>query len=150
MWHYAEKVSLSRRNAGGAKPLSALNAPLIKAAGANAVARRKSYRLSNTRQSLVELLHNDHAIILRNALIDTSRPLRLDIPAQLRARGAPGSYIVQFDRPLNREFYDSIKKDGGEYVSYIPNNAALVRADAQQAQQLASDPVFQAVIPYEP
>jgi subtilisin-like proprotein convertase family protein len=150
VWHHAEKVRLSGHSGGGAKPLPALNAPLIKAAGTNAVAGRKSYRLSNTSQNLAQLLHNNHAIILRNALIDTRRPLRLDIPAQLRAKEAPGSYIVQFDRPLNREFYDSVKKDGGVYVSYIPNNAALVKADAAQAQQLAADPVFQAVLPYEP
>jgi subtilisin-like proprotein convertase family protein len=150
MWHYAEKVSVSRHNGAAAKPLPALQAPLIKTDGTNAAARRKSYRLSNTRQTLTQLLHNDHAIILRNALIDTSRPLRLDIPAHLRAKGAPGSYIVQFDRPLNREFYNSVKKDGGVFVTFIPNNAALVKADERQAQQLAADPVFQAVIPFEP
>jgi subtilisin-like proprotein convertase family protein len=150
MWHYAEKVSLSRHNAGAPKPVSAFNAPLIKTAGANAAVPRKLYRLSNTRQTLAQLLHNDHAIILRNALIDTSRPLHLDIPAHLRARGAPGSYLVQFDRPLNQEFYDSLKKDGGVFITYIPNNAALVKADAVQAKQMAADPVFQAVIPYEP
>jgi subtilisin-like proprotein convertase family protein len=150
MWHYAEKVSVSRPNVAAAKPLSALNPPLIKAAGTNAVARRKSYRLSNTRQTVAQLLRNDHAIILRNALIDTSRPLRLDIPEHLRAKGAPGSYIVQFDRPLNWKFYDSLKRDGAVFVSYIPNNAALVKADADQAQRLESDPVYQAVIPFEP
>ena len=150
MWHYAEQVSQSRNSAGGPKPLSAANAPLIKAGGTNAVAQRKSYRLSNTGQTIAQLLHNDHAIILRNALIDTTRPLGLDIPAHLRAGGAPGSYIVQFDRPLNQEFYDSVRRDGGAFVTFIPNNAALVKADAEQAQQLESDPIFQAVIPYEP
>ncbi len=150
MWHYAEKVSHERSASGGPKAVSALKAPLINAGNAKAGARAKSYRLSNTRQTLAQLLHNDHAIILRNALIDTSRPLRLNIPAQLRTSGAAGSYIVQFDRPLNQEFYDSVKKDGGVYVSYIPNNAALVKADARQAEQLEADPVFQAVIAFEP
>jgi hypothetical protein len=150
MWHHGEKIRISPPNPSVAKPLSALNPPMIKAGGTNAVARRKTYRVSNTPQKLAQLLHDDHAIILRNALIDTRRPLRLEISEHLRAKGAPGSYIVQFDRPLNREFYDSVKKDGGTYVSYIPNNAALVKADGDAAQQLASDPIFQAVMPFEP
>ncbi|HEX3717944.1 MAG TPA: hypothetical protein VH595_08245, partial [Verrucomicrobiae bacterium] len=123
MWHHGEEVSARRRSnqSTSAKPAPSPSAPLIKASNTNAVAQRKSYRLSNTKETMSQLLRDDHAIILRNALIDTRRPVRLDIPAQLRAKGSPGSYIVQFDRPLNREFYDSIQKDGGTYVSYIPN-----------------------------
>ncbi len=49
--------------------------------------RRETYRLSNTRQSEGQLLGNNHAILLRNALIDTRLPLKLDIPPQLRAKG---------------------------------------------------------------
>ncbi len=96
------------------------------------------------------MLRNNHAIILRNALIDTSRPLHLDIPVQLRTKGPAGSYIVQFDRPLGREFYEAVKKDGAEFVGYIPNNAGLVQADADQAKALEADSTFQAVLPYEP
>ncbi len=149
MWHYAERVRLSQPGAEPTKPSSALAPPLMKTAAA-AAAKRKTYRVSNTRQTFAQLLHNDHAIILRNALIDTTRPLHLDIPPQLQAKGAPGSYIVQSDRPLNQEFYDSVRKDGGQFVTYIPNNAALVKADPAQAQELEADPVFQAVIPFEP
>jgi len=150
MWHYAEGVRERGPEGEGSKADSGVKAPLIRAGGANAVAGRKSYRLSNTRQTVAQLLRNDHAILLRNALIDTSRPLRLAIPAALKSKGAPGSYLVQFDRPLNREFYDAVKRDGGVYVSYIPNNAALVKADGEQGRQLEADPVFQAVLPYEP
>lgn len=149
MWHYAESVSLSRHNAETPKPSSALKPPLIKTS-ATVAAKRKTYRVSNTHKTFAQLLHNDHAIILRNALIDTARPLSLDIPSQLRSKGVPGSYIVQFDRPLNQEFYDSVKKDGGQFVTYIPNNAALVKANPAQAEELQADPVFQAVIPFEP
>src|SRR5689334_10694679 len=35
----------------------------------------KSYRVSNTTQRLAELQKNSHAILLRNALIDTTKPL---------------------------------------------------------------------------
>ena len=39
---------------------------------------------------------------------------------------------------------------GATIVSYIPNNAFLVRASAAVAQQLSADPQTQAVLPYEP
>src|SRR5271155_4332603 len=39
---------------------------------------------------------------------------------------------------------------GAEFVSYIPNNACLVRASADIAQGIAADPLVQSVIPYEP
>ena len=150
MWHYGEEVGARRRGVEGQGPKvpgSLINAVATNATGA---VTSKSLRLSNTRESVTQLLHDDHAVLLRNAIIDTRHPFHPDIPSQLKSKGAPGSYIVQFDRPLNREFYDSIKKDGASYVSYIPNNAALVKADAQVANALESDPVFQAVLPYEP
>ncbi|HEY3856849.1 MAG TPA: S8 family serine peptidase [Verrucomicrobiae bacterium] len=152
MWHYAEKVRLNQEHSETTTPSSSTPAhpALINAVGTNASAGRKSYHLSNTRQTAKQLLRSDHAIILRNALIDTTRPLHLDIPPQLRTKGPAGSYIVQFDRPLDREFYQAVKKDGGEFVSYIPNNAGLVKADAEQAKALEADPTFQAVLPYEP
>jgi subtilisin-like proprotein convertase family protein len=112
--------------------------------------RRESYRLSNTRQAERELIGSRHAVILRNALIDTRLPLRLDIPPQLRAKGAPGSYIVQATQPLDGRFYDELKQAGATFVSFIPNNAALVRATPEQAAQLAGEAMIQAVLPYEP
>src|ERR1700677_718971 len=153
MWRFAERRAKppqgwSARSAPNPNSNSNLNSkPSLTRVGAG---RRKTYRVSNTPQTARELLGSDHAILLRNALIDTSRPLNLDIPAGLRARGAPGSYIVQSDRPLNQGFYDELKRDGVQYVSYIPNNAALVEATADEAQALTNDPVFQAVVPYEP
>jgi subtilisin-like proprotein convertase family protein len=109
-----------------------------------------SYRLSNTPQSAAQLVRNPRAILLRNALIDTSRPAKLAIPEPLRSHGAPGSYLAQSDRPLNAEFYAALRRDGAEFVSYIPNNTALVRATAEAARAMLADRVFQAVLPYEP
>ena len=151
VWIYAEKVSASRR-AHAAPPASAQPAGPAKAKVADAPhsGQSKSYRVSNTRLTEKELLRGNHAIILRNALIDTDRPLKLNIPAHLRAKGAPGSYIVQSQRPLDQRFYDRLQWDGARYVSYIPNNAALVEATPEQALAMASDASFQAVVPYEP
>src|SRR6202522_4121039 len=125
MWRFAERRAKppqdrSARSAPNLNPNPAPNPiPSLTRVGAG---QRKSYRVSNTPQTARELLGSDHAILLRNALIDTRRPLNLDIPAPLRARGAPGSYIVQSDRPLNQGFYNELKRDGVQYVSYIPNH----------------------------
>ena len=151
VWTCAEKISASRL-AHAARPAAQSPSALLpgpaRVAGTRNAAR--SYRVSNTGLSERELLRSDHAILLRNALIDTDRPLKLNIPAHLRAKGAPGSYIAQGQGPLDRRFYERLKRDGVKFVSYIPNNAALVEATPEQARQMAQDAAFQAVLPYEP
>jgi subtilisin family serine protease/subtilisin-like proprotein convertase family protein len=108
------------------------------------------YRLSNTDQPLSELGRSDSAILLENALIDTASPSPLAVPEHLRASGDPGSYLVQSRRPLDKAFYTRLREAGAEFVSYIPNNAALVRVSANGARLLAAMPGTQAVLPYEP
>jgi len=152
-WTYGEKVRTSRHAQTLPKKSAAVqqaNASLAKMTPARNSPKNKSYRLSNTRLTEKQLLGSSHAIILRNALIDTALPLKLEIPAHLQAKGAPGSYIVQSDGPMDHTFYDRLKQDGVKYVSYIPNNAALVQATPEQAQKMAGDSLFQAVLPYEP
>ena len=163
MWQYAEQ-----RVANGAPP--AIPAParsssrqtpppspgakasnLVK--GVNAPpssARPKSFRLSNTPDTIAQLARNDHAIILRNALIDTRRPIQLDIPDGLRAKGAPGAYVVQSDRPLDTQFRNEVERAGAAFVTYIPNNAALVQATPDQIKQISADSGLQAILPWEP
>src|SRR5690349_2187567 len=113
-------------------------------------ADRFKYRLSNTSKSVGELSRSDHAILLENALFDTTRPTSLPIPQQLRAEGDPGSYIVQAHGPVDASFRALLKSAGASIVSYIPNNAYLVRASAAVAQQLEASPQTAAVLPYEP
>jgi subtilisin family serine protease len=43
-----------------------------------------------------------------------------------------------------------LQSAGASIVSYVPNNAYLVRASTSAAQELAADPLVQAVLPYEP
>jgi subtilisin-like proprotein convertase family protein len=155
VWRHAEHISASRNTAPvpAAQPAPVAHPPApapTKVAEARKPKKAKSYRVSNTSASEKDLLRSSHAILLRNALIDTDRPLKLNIPPHLMAQGAPGSYIVQSDAPLDQRFRDRLKQDGVEFVSYIPNNAALVRATPDQARQMASDAEFQAVIPNEP
>ena len=47
-------------------------------------------RLTNSATPLKELMRSDTAIILENALLDTTRPTTLPIPDQLRSPGDPG------------------------------------------------------------
>jgi len=108
------------------------------------------YRLRNTGRSVDELARIDTAILLDNAFLDTRVTGPLDIPADLRARGEPGSYIVQARGVIDQAFYARLRDAGAEFVSYIPNNAALVRATRDQAARLAESTQIQAVLVYEP
>jgi len=111
---------------------------------------RLKYRLANTTQTAGQLSHNDHAILLENAQIDTGAPVNYSIPDALKSQGDPGTYIVQARGKLNNAFRTALASAGAGVVSYIPNNAYLVRASAGIAQQLEGNPLVQSVLPYEP
>ncbi len=111
---------------------------------------RFPYRLRNTDQTLDQLGLSDTAVLLDNAFIDTANRTPPLIPEHLRAVGDPGTYIIQPRGPLSAAFYDRLRIAGAEFVSYIPNNAALVRATDQIARELAAQPQMQAVLRYEP
>lgn len=111
---------------------------------------RTAYRLSNTPEPVNTLARRPSAILLENALFDTSVPRELAVPPHLRAQGDPGAYIVQSRTALNALFREEIRRAGAEIVAYIPNQAYLVRATAAAARQLAAAPDTQAVLPYEP
>ena len=101
----------------------------------NSVVRHSTnfpYRLSNTTQSVGELSRNRKAILLENALIDSSQPVDLAIPDKLRAHGDPGAYIVQADGLIDDAFRARLKAAGVTIVSYIPNNSFLIKATAAQ------------------
>jgi subtilisin-like proprotein convertase family protein len=111
---------------------------------------RLAYRLSNTTQPLARLIHSDRAVLLENALIDTKNNGALAIPDALKSQGDPGSYIVQARGSLDNNFRALLNSAGATVVSYVPNNAYLVRASEAVAQQLQADPQTQSVLPYEP
>jgi subtilisin-like proprotein convertase family protein/sugar lactone lactonase YvrE len=108
------------------------------------------YRLSNTQKSIGELARDSHAILLENALIDTRAKLDFSIPKNLQADGDPGAYIVQANGPVGTAFRAMLAVSGAKIVSYIPNDAYLVRISASGANLLAANPLAQSVIPYEP
>jgi subtilisin-like proprotein convertase family protein len=111
---------------------------------------RLAFRLTNTRKTIGELTKMPHAILLENALIDTDGKVDLKIPAPLRAKGDPGAYIVQARGPIDAAFRALLASAGAQIVSYIPNNAYLVRVSAAGAGMLAGSAPVQAVLPFEP
>jgi subtilisin-like proprotein convertase family protein len=111
---------------------------------------RLAYRLSNTTNSIRQLLKQPHALLLANALIDTEKPLNFKIPADLRSKGDPHAYIVQARGPTDARFRAELTAAGAQIVSYIPNNAYLVNIGGDGAGRLGASPLVQAVLPYEP
>ena len=74
----------------------------------------------------------------------------LAIPAHLRSTGDPGSYIIQARGPVTAAFRQRLQEAGAAIVSYIPNNAYLVRATSDAVSQIESAAETQGVIPFEP
>jgi subtilisin-like proprotein convertase family protein len=122
---------------------TATNAPVAKT-------NQFAWRLTNTPKKIGELTKDPHAILLANAFIDTGAKLNLAIPRHLQSPGDPGAYIVQARGPVDGAFRAALAAAGAQVVSYIPNNAYLVRISSGGAAGLAGQPPVQSVIPYEP
>lgn len=108
------------------------------------------HRVSNTSKTISQLVRQDHALLLENALLDTEVPVALAIPPHLRAGVEAGSYIVQARGALDDTFRSRLRAAGATIIAYIPNNAYLVRTDTTGAERLAAFAETQVVLPYEP
>lgn len=88
-------------------------------------------------------------IVLNGYVLDTTNaePLSKQPPADLRqtqmavarknfSRPGGGLYIVQFIGPIQDEWLRSLDQTGANVVSYVPNNAYVVRADSDAAMRL--------------
>ena len=102
LWHHGRSTAqrhviapstVVTRSLSTAPQLLPLQASLTKATKTVAAVNTNqfAYRLSNTTRPLDQLVHDDRAILLENALIDTANPLSLAIPANLQAAGDPGA-----------------------------------------------------------
>ncbi len=123
---------------------------LTAAAAKHAPASAKTYRLSNTPKTMAQLGRDSRAVLLRNAIIDTASSGKLDIPESLRAGENPGSYVVHAQTGVDQRFYDALRQAGAVFVSYIPNDAALVTATASAAEQLQASRAVDSVLSYQP
>lgn len=108
-----------------------------------------SLRVTNSSKTLPQLMQSDTGLLLRNALIDTAAAAPA-IPEHLRASEEPGSYIVQAVGAIDDAFRSYLKAAQAEIISYIPNNAYLVRMSADGAQKMQSYRGTRAVLPWEP
>lgn len=147
----AERISTSAASSTAVASVKTSNSS--NSAALKGQAKKKDplkYRLANTPDGIGRLARNDKAILLQNALIDSTKPLNFTIPDSLKSKGDPGSYIVQSRGPLSSAFRAALASAGASIVSYIPNNAYLVRASAGVAQQLSGNPLTQSVLPFEP
>ena len=108
------------------------------------------FRLKNTDAPIGELVRNETAVLLRNAFIDTALGSGLAIPAEFKTTGDPLTYVAQARGPATAAFRRHIAASGGKIISYIPNNAYLVRVDADGAARLANWSGTQSVLPFEP
>ncbi|HAB15331.1 MAG TPA: S8 family serine peptidase [Verrucomicrobiota bacterium] len=112
--------------------------------------REVTNRLRNTAAAVAELLRRDSAILLRNALIDTASGEPLAIPAKLRSSQPAEAYVIQARGPITPAFRERLNQAGATVLSYVPNNALLVQASADVADQLAMAPETAGIMPLEP
>jgi subtilisin family serine protease len=105
-------------------------------------------------------------IAIGGYVLDTRNPQAISqaIPADLRQQKmadalrsgivpTSGLFIVQFEGPIKVEWRAAIEQTGARIVSYMPNNAYIVRADNKAAfgvWQLRNHPFVQYVGDYEP
>ena len=164
--HDSTAASTNERTAGGGildrlmrRPVvtettsAAKAAPAITTADAKSLSddRQYPFRVRNTNKKDADLFRSESAVLLRNALVETLEPLdTLNIPAHLRAQGDPGSWLVQARAGIDDRFRAVLRGVGAEIVSYVPNNAYLVRASANDAHQLRLSPLVRSVLPFEP
>ncbi|MBI1841821.1 MAG: S8 family serine peptidase [Verrucomicrobia bacterium] len=111
---------------------------------------RYPHRLRNTPTPLSELLHSDDALLLANALLDLRRPLELAVPAGLRPSGEVGSFVVQSRGKITDDFRGMLSSIGAEIVSYVPNNALLVRVSSERVERISTLPNVRSVLPWLP
>jgi subtilisin family serine protease/subtilisin-like proprotein convertase family protein len=108
------------------------------------------WRAQNTSQSIGKLLRDPHALLLRNALIDTASAEPIRVPEGLASGSEGGFHLVQSVRELDSTFRDKVEAAGLRIISYIPNNALLVQGSDVQVERLAMDPEVAAIPAWQP
>jgi subtilisin-like proprotein convertase family protein len=107
-------------------------------------------RFRNTAASLDELIRNDRALNLRNALVDTASGQPLELPAGLEAGAEPGAFLVQSHGMLSEQLRRDLKAAGLQVVTYMPNNAYLVTGSREAMERAADSAEVAAVLPFAP
>ena len=110
---------------------------------------RLADRLTNSVLSLGELARSGRGVLLRNALIETGMegPGFRSICGR---RGIRGLISCRRAGAITEGFRAQSTAAGAEIVSYVPNNAYLVRGGAGVARAIEASPLTQAVLKFEP
>ncbi|MFN0084127.1 MAG: S8 family serine peptidase [Blastocatellia bacterium] len=110
---------------------------------------------------------DQNLIALNGYVLDTSRaePLAESLPVEMRqtrmatarSAGLPpaaGTYIVQFAGPVQDAWLRELRNSGAEIISYVPNNAYIVRTTRRPAAAISrmqtQRPYVQWVGDYQP
>ena len=98
-------------------------------------------------QAMATPSDEQNMILFNGYVIDTSasQPLSKELPAGLeqsrmaeaRVRGdknpGDGLYVIQFAGPIKDQWLEALKNTGADVISYVSNNAYVVRCDARSA-----------------
>jgi len=85
--------------------------------------------------------------------LDTQIPATLRAPQAAPADGESRLRIVQFQGPIKDAWLDALRGTGATIVTYIPNNAYVVKTDPlsdAKVGQLSGNPAVLGVFTYEP
>lgn len=107
-------------------------------------------RLRNSDVPLERLIRSDAAVLLVNASLNMERDLTLAVPPALRPSGDVSSYVIQSRGKVSEPFRKVLEAAGAQIVSYVPNNAYLVRLTSSQVASVAASPLVQGVVPWIP
>lgn len=163
-WRWAEGIEEAKREAARATNNAAavqIGAPMslysmrpaaapAAASPSGGVAPRLPHVITNTDRPLEALVGEPRALLLANALIDTTQPWEGQVPPHLKAEGDPGAYLVQWQEGNDRFVRAGLAELGAQVISYVPVNAFLVRFPGGDSKPLSSIAGVASVLPYEP
>jgi len=78
-------------------------------------------------ENAVSKLKDDNYILFKNSHINTEDSERTAIPKKLRSMFS-NTYVIQFTGDIKKDWLDILEKKGINLVSYIPNNAYVVKS----------------------
>ncbi|MDO9516701.1 MAG: PGF-pre-PGF domain-containing protein [Methanosarcinaceae archaeon] len=97
----------------------------------------------------------DNAILLKNAVFDTSKQPSVAVKADFATTSQYSTeteeyYILQFKGNVLEEWKQTVKNTGALFFDYVPNNAFIVRMNSSVKSQVETMDIVQWIGPYQP
>ncbi|MDF1533344.1 MAG: PGF-pre-PGF domain-containing protein, partial [Methanosarcinaceae archaeon] len=96
----------------------------------------------------------DNAILLKNAVFDTSKqsvvPVNAELATTQYSTDTEKYYILQFKGNVLEEWKQAVKNTGAVFFDYVPNNAFIVRMNSSVKSQVETMDVVQWIGSYQP